>query len=130
MARFQVLFNTSMIIRCNEIFSNPTCNIKDKKNPYKHRPLSCAEFRELQWKNAAFHKFPGFLIVCFGEDCVWLSNEESTVLKENASNIWKHIQIKLREKKHTALMMAFHQRLGEKSLLGLLDVDLVRRIML
>jgi hypothetical protein len=70
------------------------------------------------------------MIVCFEEDCVWLSKEESTVIKDSASKLWKHIKKKLQENKHTALMMALHPRLGERSLLGLLDVDLIKTQML
>ena len=83
MTRHLILDNSAMVIdRDNHrVFSDPTCSIKDKSKPYKHRPLSCAEFKELQWQHAKTHHFPGFLIVCFSkEDCVWLS-DETTMLR-------------------------------------------------
>ena len=132
MTRHLILDNSAMVIdRDNHrVFSDPTCSIKDKSKPYKHRPLSCAEFKELQWQHAKTHHFPGFLIVCFKEDCVWLS-DETTMLREKVSKLWKSIQVKLQENKRTALMMAFHPRLGEQSLLllGSLEPDLVKQML-
>ena len=125
----KVLVESRMIIRQGEIYAKPTRNVNDHVFPYKHRDLTTDEVKSIPWENTTFYTFAPYLIVTYEKNAVWYM-KETTMIKENALMLWEKIRFKMDEERRLALMMAFHKRLGEKSLLGLLDIDLVKDLAL
>jgi hypothetical protein len=128
-----VLVDSRLVVSSStkKIFINPTRFDVKSALPQE---LKVAEFQALSWHSeaSATRIFSTNLIISFfNSGIIWLSPSKSIFSSiEQIQGCIRRLVVKKKQGTNLAVMMAFHPRLGEHSLLSCLDKDLVKTMMI